>query len=193
MTQKEIIIATEKSFSAFTNYCNSINDAAFFNQPGAKWTIAQNVEHLIIATKTAALAFTLPKFLVRWVGGTPNRKSRTYEEIVAKYKNKLAAGGAAGGRFIPKKFTLSYGKQKMMFNWNNATINYLTAIQKNSNEATLDNYLVRHPLLGRITLRELCYFTIYHTEHHLKTIAAISPFSENINDELLQFGTEGKI
>ena len=176
MTQKEIIIATEKSFAAFTHYCNSINEVTFFNKPGLKWTIAQNVQHLIIATNTAALAFTLPKFLVRWVGGTPNRESRTYEEIVAKYKIKLFSGGAAGGRFIPKNITINYGKQRMMFKWNSATIKYLNAIQKNSDEATLDNYLVRHPLLGRITLRELCYFNIYHTEHHLKTIAAISSF-----------------
>jgi hypothetical protein len=30
--------------------------------------------------------------------------------------------------------------------------------------------MVPHPSLGKITMRELLLFTIYHTEHHLKVI-----------------------
>ena len=37
-------------------------------------------------------------------------------------------------------------------------------------EEDLDRYLAPHPLLGKITLRELAYFTIYHTHHHLQII-----------------------
>ncbi len=55
-------------------------------------------------------------------------------------------------------------------NWNKATIKFIAALKNKTGESKLDDYLARHPLLGRITLRELCYFTIYHTEHHLNII-----------------------
>ena len=179
MKKEEIIKAAEKVFSAFTHYCNSVNENTFFEKPSVKWSVAENMQHLIVATNTSTLAFSLPKFLVRWAGGTPNRKSRTYEELVAKYKNKLAEGGAASGRFVPKPMKLSFGKQKLMMRWNSAALKHIDAIKKIKTEDELDNYLVKHPLLGRITLRELCYFTIYHTEHHLNIISAISPFPKN--------------
>jgi len=179
MTKDEIITAAEKIFSAFTAYCTGINETVFFDKPTSKWSAAENVQHLIISTSTSTLAYSLPKFLVRWIGGKPNRQSKTYEELVAKYKKKLDEGGAASGRFIPKPVKLNFGKEKILRNWNNAAAKHLAALQKNRTENDLDNYLVKHPLLGRITLRELGYFTIYHTQHHLNIISTISPFPKD--------------
>ncbi len=172
MTKNEIIKAAEKTFSAFTDYCTSITEFVFFDKPNTKWSVAENVQHLIVSTTTSTLAFSLPKFLVLFIGGKPNRKSKTYEELVSNYKNKLEEGGKASGRFIPNPIKLNFGKQKLMSNWKKATTKYLTAILKNRSENDLDNYLVKHPLLGKITLRELCYFTVYHTQHHLNIISS---------------------
>ena len=172
MKKEEIIAATEKIFDDFTSQCNNTAEMFFFEKPATKWSIAENVQHLIVSANTTTLAFSLPLFLVRLVGGKPNRTSKTYEELVAKYKKKLAEGGAASGRFVPKPIKISFGKEKLMANWNKATAKYIAALQKNRTENDLDNYLVKHPLLGRITLRELCYFTIYHTEHHLNIISS---------------------
>jgi DinB superfamily len=171
MNKEEIIAKTEKAFLAFKNYCNTVDENLFFAKPGAKWSIAENVQHLIVSTNTSSLAWLLPKFLVQWIGGMPNRPSMYYEELVTKYKNKLAQGGAASGRFIPKPLKISFGKQQLMHNWERAAQKFISTLQKNRTENDLDKYLVKHPLLGRITLRELCYFTIYHTQHHLSIIS----------------------
>ncbi len=130
MKKEEILKAAEKAFSAFTHYCNGVNENIFFDKPSAKWSVAENIQHLIVSTNTSTLAFSLPKFLVRWAGGTPNRKSRTYDELVAKYKNKLAEGGTASGRFIPKPMKLNFGKQKLMMHWNSAALDHIAAIKK---------------------------------------------------------------
>jgi hypothetical protein len=38
-------------------------------------------------------------------------------------------------------------------------------------EAQLDEYVLPHPILGKLTIREMLYFTIYHaTHHHLATL-----------------------
>ena len=171
LSKYQIIIAAENIFSDFTKACEAIDESLFFKRIAEdKWSIAENIQHLIISTNTTTLAYTLPAFIVRWVGGMPNRDSRSYEALVEKYKEKLAAGGKASGRFVPKPITIKYGKQRLIENWQKASAKFIKALKNKTGESKLDDYLARHPLLGRITLRELCYFTIYHTEHHLNII-----------------------
>ena len=168
MNKIEIIAASHKIFGEFSDYCLNISDEIFFNQPDDKWSIAQNVDHIIISTRQTKLAYLLPKFIVRLYTGKPNRPSRSYDELVKKYHAKLEAGGKASGVFIPKIIT--GGKEKLMNDWMKISAAYINTLDKNWKDDQLDNYLAPHPLLGKITLRELCYFTIYHTEHHLNII-----------------------
>ena len=147
MTKQAIIATAEKSFSAFTLYCNSMPGNIFFDKPGPKWSVAENVQHLIISTNMSTLAFSLPKFLVRWISGRPTRGSRTYDQLVEKYKKKLAEGGAASVRYIPKPIPIDAGKEKLLLNWEKATGKHLTALKNNRTERDLDTDLVKHPLL----------------------------------------------
>jgi hypothetical protein len=38
-------------------------------------------------------------------------------------------------------------------------------------EADLDRYRLPHPLLGKLTLREMLFFTLYHNYHHVRNVA----------------------
>lgn len=170
MNKQEIITASENIFRQFSETCSGMNDETLFARPSDKWSVAENIQHLVISITTTTLAYSLPKFLVKWAGGTPNRKSRSFDELKEKYYKKLSEGGRASARFVPKPIEIKYGKQKLLNNWNKATVKYIKALTSKRTEQDLDNYLARHPLLGRITLRELCYFTIFHTQHHLNSI-----------------------
>ena len=174
MIKTEIIAGAENIFNQFSETCNAMAENVFFYQPENKWSVAENMQHLIISTNTTTLAYNLPKFLVRWIGGTPNRHSRSYDEVKEKYYKKLSDGGRASARFIPKPIQVKYGKQKLLDNWSRATSKFIISLTAKRTEDDLDNYLAKHPLLGRITLRELCYFTIFHTEHHLQSIKKIT-------------------
>lgn len=173
MIKEEILKATEKEFNLLTSICSQIDDNIFFTSFNNKWSIAINVKHLLISTNMSSLAFWLPKFLVRWIGGTPNRASKSYEELVAKYKLKLEQGAVATSRFVPKPPKEMTKKESLLKQWEKVSKHYLSTLKKNRTEQDLDNYLIKHPLLGKITLRELCYFTIYHTQHHLQAINTI--------------------
>src|SRR5687767_11294896 len=94
----------------FHQYCSSLSDEKFFHQPEGKWSPAQQVKHLVTSADMTRLAFSLPKFIIRWYAGKPNRSSRSYDELVAKYTLKLEQGGKASGRFIPKPIPAGYGK-----------------------------------------------------------------------------------
>lgn len=172
LTNDQIIQELEKVSGQFTSFCNGIDKDLFFHQPPDKWSIAQNVKHLQTAASTTVLAFRLPKFIIRLYAGKPNRPSRTYDALVLKYQSKLANGGRAGGRFIPGKVGANTGKEKMLGTFSRSMSRLSNAIRKNWSEQQLDRYIAPHPLLGKITMRELCYFTIYHTLHHLDIIKA---------------------
>ena len=161
----EIISALNEKVEAFNNYITSLSKEQFEATPNSKWSAGQNLDHLIRAIKPLQPAYGLPKIALRIMFGKTNRLSKTFDELVAKYKAKLAAGGRASGPFIPpfisfekkdeliKKYTLQ--KQKL-----------IAKIERQS-EKDLDVYILPHPLLGKVTLREMLYFTIHHNEHHL--------------------------
>jgi len=169
-SKDEIIYQLEKISSEFSSFCSAINPDIFFRQPVEKWSVAQNVTHLITSANMTRLVFRLPKFMVRLYTGNPNRPSRSYNEVVEKYTLKLRKGGRASGRFVAKPVSASEGKENILHTFDKAMKKISQVIQKKWSDPQLDQHIAPHPLLGKITLRELCFFTIYHTEHHLNIV-----------------------
>lgn len=170
LPKEAILRELETVAKEFAAFCKTIPHDTFFRQPKGKWSIAQNVKHLTIATNHAKIAFLMPKFLVRLYGGRPFRFSHTYDEVVEEYKQELAEGGKATRRYIPKPISPNTQEAKMLESFSHSMEKLADAIRNNWLGPQLDRFLVPHPLLGRISLRELCYFTIYHTRHHLEII-----------------------
>jgi hypothetical protein len=175
LSKEEIITELQKVGNEFSSFCQTISDQSFFRQPAEKWSIAQNVTHLITSANMTKLAYRLPKFIVRLYTGKPNRPGRNYDELVAKYKLKLEKGGRASGRFVAKPVSEKQGKEIILRSFDRSMQRLGAAINR-SDDPQLDQYLAPHPLLGKLTLRELGYFTIYHTIHHLDII------KERLND-----------
>lgn len=166
MTKEKIIQELQKGFEDVIMTVQPVADSSFFRKFDSKWSAADNVEHLVLCVKPLNLAFRLPKFILLFFG-KPNRPIRTYDELVKKYVGKLNSGGRATSAFIPKSKWVDKSVLLNSFVKENKTfINSLA----NWSEADLDRYLVPHPLLGKLYVREMLYFTIYHTQHHLKAI-----------------------
>jgi hypothetical protein len=174
-TKQEIITALDQRVNEFIAYIASLDKEQFEATPGGKWSAGQNLDHLIRSIKPLQPAYRLPKFILAQLFGKANRPSRAYDEVIVKYKTKLAAGGRASGAFIPpvilfdKKDSLirKYVRQKEKLSHK---------IQKQSEES-LDKYILPHPLLGKITMREMLFFTIYHNVHHLQLLKERNPNS----------------
>ena len=189
LSLQEIIIELQNASDALTEFCSEVNDNLFFYQPAEKWSIAQNIRHLTIAAKKTQLAFRLPGFILTLWVGKPNRPSRTYEELLKKYKLKLEQGGRVSGAFVPEKIPSSIGKKRMLENFSSEMNQLSGLIQRRWKDEQLDQFIVPHPLLGKITLRELCYFTILHTYHHLdgmkKRLAELETVNQNEIENLI--------
>jgi hypothetical protein len=164
----QIISALNENVDTFNNFIAPLNKEEFEASPGGKWSAGQNLDHLIRSIKPLQLAYGLPKFALRILFGKTNRPSKSYDELVAKYKVKLAAGYLASGQFIPP-FISFEKKDDLIKKYAEQKQKLISKIEK-QNEKDLDVYILPHPLLGKVTLREMLYFTIYHNEHHLESL-----------------------
>jgi len=164
----EIISALNEKIDAFNNYITPLSKEQFEATPNGKWSAGQNLDHLIRAIKPLQPAYGLPKIALRIMFGKTNRPSKTFDELVAKYKAKLAAGGRASGPFIPP--FISFEKKDVLIRKYTEQKQKLIAKIERQSEKDLDVYILPHPLLGKVTLREMLYFTIHHNEHHLELL-----------------------
>jgi hypothetical protein len=171
MNKQQITEQLQKNHQAFTDYIGSLREDDFLFTLNDKWTPGQQAEHILRSIKPVKLAFTLPKFLLKLFFGKANRPSRTYDQLLEKYKQKLAAGGRASGRFIPKP--VAFEAKKKICNEILAVNTALCKKVNNCTEEELENYILPHPLLGKLTLREMLYFNILHAEHHRNSVAML--------------------
>jgi len=140
----EIISGLNENVGAFNNYIAPLSKEQFEATPNGKWSAGQNLDHLIRAIKPLQLAYGLPKFALRIMFGKSNRPSKTYEELVTKYKTKLAAGGRASGPFIPPYIDFEK-KDKLIKKYADQKQKLIAKIEKQS-EKDLDVYILPHPL-----------------------------------------------
>ena len=164
MERQKIINLLKENHSLFINYVNGLANEEFLFTSQQKWSAGQQLDHIYLAVKPVALALRLPKFFIRFIFGKANRPSRAYEDLVKKYLNKLENGGKATGRFIPK--TIAFSQKETINRALNKNTNALCLKIETLTEEELDTLILPHPLLGKLTLREMLYFTIYHVRHH---------------------------
>jgi DinB superfamily len=164
MTKTEIASLLSENHKQFIRSFESLNEFEFLSSVNDKWNASQQLDHIIRAVQPVVLAFTLPSFALKLFFGKANRSSRSYTELVEKYKNKLTAGGRASGRFVPTG--LSYSQKNSSLKKLTQLVSSLNKKLEKKSEEDLDLFILPHPLLGKITLREMLYFTAYHAEHH---------------------------
>ncbi len=164
--------AIEASFDGFLATLSEIPDERFEAMPGGKWSAGQNLDHLMRSVRPVNMALGLPRFVLRLLFGKANRESRPYDKLVSKYQDKLAQGGVAPTAFIPPAIPLS-ARADLINSFTRQKELMLRRLQQ-WNERDLDTYLLPHPLLGKLTLREMLFFTIYHNEHHRRALPAPS-------------------
>jgi hypothetical protein len=168
VSKEEIIAKLKAGHAEFISTVVSLNESQFaFSQHG-KWNAGQTLDHLYRAVGTLSNAMKLPLFMFSVLFGKSNRPSRSYDELVVKYRQKLEAGGRAGGRYLPSEVTFANRAKKVRAL--ERSVKALCDRVSRYSDAQLDAYILPHPLLGKITIREMMYFTIYHAEHHRQIV-----------------------
>jgi uncharacterized damage-inducible protein DinB len=85
---------------------------------------------------------------------------------VRDYQAKLQHGGKSPSTYVPA-ITVNSVKRLLQLE---KSVDRLCHIIDGLTEEELDRYLLPHPLLGKLTMREMLYFTIYHVTHHHRQV-----------------------
>ena len=131
------------------------------------WSPAEVIEHLRLAVRPLSLAFALPRFVLK-VFGQPG-PPRSYDQIVETYRRRLAAGAGASAPFVPARLQTGADREALARIFQDAYATYAARLRELGDG--LDTAALPHPILGRLSLREMSFFTLYHLRHHHAALA----------------------
>jgi len=166
MTKPEIKTRLIEGHQSFIQYIDNLSEPDFMFSPNGKWTAGKQMDHIFLSVRILCKALQLPKFFLRYKFGKSNRPTRDYDTVVKKYRDKLQAGGLAPSPFVPP--AIPFEEKAQLQAKFRAKVETLCKQLDKFDEQQLDVYILPHPLLGKLPLREMMYFTIYHVQHHLE-------------------------
>lgn len=115
----------------------------------------------------------MPRPLLLLLFGPGFGPSRSFDGVREVYQARLRAGADAG-RFAPSPADPSADpkgwRDGVMASWNEASDGLERAVGGWS-ERALDFLRLPHPLLGKLRVREMLFFSLYHEAHHLRLVA----------------------
>lgn len=150
----------------FTEYLKSLSVEDFNFYPESKWNARQQLQHIILCLDPLMKAFYIPKEALKAKFGVMDRKSLSMDELYELYIVKLKEGGKAPDRFVPDQDS-GNDRDQLCDTLNNTVEGLIKGIH-NFSEEELDQFAIPHPLLGKISIREMLYNAIHHVQHHEK-------------------------
>jgi len=170
MTKTEVIDIVKQKHQILYEWLESHPNENWVKGPEGKWNTGEHIVHLIQSENALIKALWLPKFYLKYKFGTNNRDNRTYNQIVQKYQDKLAENPRVLANISKNMPTIELtSKNSYVTKLEKKKMKLIKMFQKWT-ERDLDTFLLPHPLLGRMTIREIVIWTAYHTEHHYKIL-----------------------
>ena len=163
-----VLSASEVDVAAFFG---SLTSEELVLRVESAWTAAEQLAHLNTVVSAVAKGFAAPRLLLRIRYGRSRSSRRGHTALRDHYRGLLASGGRAAGPFVPARHDLEppqieAHRQSLLARWGRVNGRLQKAFAP-WDEKDLDTIRLPHPLLGKITAREMIYFTVYHSEHHV--------------------------
>jgi len=168
MNKAIIIQSLSESAEQFNELISNLNKVEFETNFNNKWSGGQDLVHLIKLLQILNFAYLIPKPLLGIMYGNNKQEQRSFEHLQAMYKKALENGAKSPSIYIPKP-VLFEDKSSLIQKHQHLNKKFIDKINKHS-DAELDNYRLPHPILGKVSLRELAIFTSFHTIHHFELL-----------------------
>lgn len=171
MEKQDIIKLLNAKNDALIQWLEMHGDKYWEYGPAGKWTTGQHIIHLVQGYQPLNKALNVPKLVLKMKFGKSNRNCRTYDKIKERYLQKLDENKNIISPFsqnMPDSFLSEKDNWIKRFSGENDKM--INIVIKKWNEKDLDNYVLPHPLMGKMPVRELLMWMAYHTEHHLDLI-----------------------
>jgi len=169
----EIANALRRMCGDSERYWLALTAEEFVEPMGTAWSPAEHVRHLTKSLQPVTSAMRMPKVALRLLFGTSNAMSRGYRDIVALYHEALRRGGRAG-RYTPEPrgdIADAGGYRREVLAGHRAIVDALATEVGSWSHEHIDTLRLPHPLLGKLTVREMALWSLYHNLHHVLVVA----------------------
>lgn len=170
MTKDEIITLLEQKHQILFDWLEKQPKEIWGKGPKEKWTTGQQIQHLINSLQLLNNALSYPRFFLKYKFGLCNRETRNYKTVVKNYQKKLNENQDKARKF-------NKNLEKPVLKNRHRLLNRLQIQQKKLqykikkiSDVNLDTLVIPHPLMGKMTIREIVMWTAHHTEHHTKIL-----------------------
>lgn len=170
--KRSIVDALERIDGEIGDYLEALSVEEFFAAQGEAWSPCGHLVHLNKSVGAVNQALKVPKLLLALRFGRRREGSADFDGVRRRYLAALD-GGVQAGRFGPSDrpdpLPPEARRGKVLGRWRRLDGELRGAVWRWSEEA-LDRYQVPHPAMGKMTLREVLFFTVYHNAHHARRV-----------------------
>jgi hypothetical protein len=169
MNSKTLIAKSlSESTDQFIKLISNLNKEEFEININNKWSAGQDLVHIIKLYSILNIAYSLPTTLLRILYGINKNEQRSYEQLQTIYKKALEHGAKSPAIYIPKPVFFE-SKDILIKKLESLNEIFIGKINKKSDH-DLDTIRLPHPIIGKISLREMSIFTSLHTIHHFELL-----------------------
>lgn len=151
---------------AYTLFASDVKNLAYADANlciNHKWSVNQNIDHINLSLTQLNKYFLLPKERIQSVLGLKSKAVVTMATFTLKLNQTLKTGVKSIKTFTPD---FSSKNTKVLILKGQEIISDMVKALMLWTDEDLDTYNCPHPVLGKISAREMLYFTIYHIRHH---------------------------
>ncbi len=170
MNKEAIADLLESKQQALFNWLEQQDSERWETGPENKWTIGQHILHLLQSIKPLNTALSFPKFVLKFKFGKANREVRDYETIKNRYLQRLEKAKGVTFKGSRNMKVPSLKEKQYLLNRLKTESKKLQYKTKKWSDNDLNTYVLPHPLMGKMPVREIIMWTTYHVEHHTKTL-----------------------
>lgn len=165
MEKRELIKIFKENHQKLIQYVDNLDSEEFIYIYNNKWSAAQQLKHILLTLMPfpkilSSKAYMTEKF------GTIDRPTWDYQKV---FDNYLKTDRKSPEQFVPDTVILFDQKQEIISNIQHH-VEIILILLNNYSEEELDSLSIPHPLLGKLTIREMFYLMSYHPLHHLKQV-----------------------
>ena len=170
MNKKEIIALLEEKHIILFDWLEKQPKDIWEKGPEGKWTTSQQIQHLVNSLQLLNKALSYPKFLLKYKFGLCNRASRSYEAVAEKYQQKLIDNKGRASVYNKDLKKPSLAEREILLNKLEIQNKKLQKKFAKRSDKNIDALVIPHPLMGKMTIREIVMWTAHHTEHHTEIL-----------------------
>ena len=170
MHKDDIANLIEENHQNLINWLEEHDNELWETGPKGKWTTGQVALHLLQSIKPLNTALSFPKFILRFKFGTSNRKVRDFDTIKNRYLERLQDVKGITFKGSRNMNIPSIKEKQYILNRLQVESKKLQYKTKKWSDNDLDTYILPHPLMGKMPIREILMWTAYHVEQHTNTL-----------------------